>query len=323
MSRILITTSSFDLDHSQPLHELARAGVEVQMNPHGRRLAEAEVAALLNDERVVGMIAGVEPLTGSVLAGARGLKVISRCGIGLDSVDLDAAARRGIRVYNTPDAPVSAVAELTLALVLGLLRQIGVADRSIRQGEWKPLMGSLLGFKTLGVLGFGRIGRRVAELAHAFGARILFHDTEAVAVPAYAEAVALDVLLQRSDVLTLHVPLAPGSRRCIGREQIALMKPGAYLVNAARGGLVDETALLEALQSGRLAGAALDTFEDEPYRGPLASLPQVLLTAHMGSYAREARSLMEREAASNLVNGLVECGLIDAAITRSHAGEAR
>jgi D-3-phosphoglycerate dehydrogenase len=309
MPRILITTSSFDVEHNDSLKRLRQLGWQIDANPHGRRLTEGEAAELL-EGNVAGLIAGVEPLTRNVLSKARELKVISRCGIGMDNVDLGAAEERGIRVYNTPGAPVAAVAELTLALMLGLLRRIGAADRGIRQGEWKQLMGNLLAFQTVGIIGFGRIGRRVAELVHAFGAKVLAHDKLAQQVPGYCEAVSLETLLRRADIVTLHVPFAPELRHLIGRAQFAQMKRGAFLVNAARGGLVDEAALLEALQSGQLAGAALDTFEEEPYRGPLATLPQVVLTAHMGSYARESRIQMEQEAAHNLLLGLTALGMI-------------
>jgi len=311
MIRILITTSSFDTEHNAQLRRLRESGCQVEPNPHGRRLTEAEVADLLGND-IVGVIAGVEPLTRAVIGKAHSLKIISRCGIGLDSVDLDAAAERGIKVYNTPSAPAWAVAELTLALVLNLLRRVAEADRSLRQNEWKQLMGSLLAFQTVGIIGFGRIGRRVAELAHTFGAKILIHDKVMADVPDYCEAADFDRLLQRSDIVTLHVPLLPELRHMIGRAQLARMKHGAYLINAARGGLVDEAALLESLQTGALAGAALDTFEVEPYHGPLAAMPQVLLTAHMGSYARESRIQMEQEAAHNLLLGLTSLGVIAA-----------
>jgi D-3-phosphoglycerate dehydrogenase len=316
MARILITTSSFDIEHNDALRSLRAKGWQIDNNPHGRRLSETEAAQLLAND-YAGVIAGVEPLTRKVLAGAHALKVISRCGIGMDSVDLEAAAEHGISVYNTPGAPVSAVAELTLALILGLLRRIGTADRNLRGGEWKQLMGNLLAFQTVGIIGFGRIGRRVAELLHAFGAKILVNDRLAMNVPAWCEMSDLDALLQRADVVSLHLPLLPDTHHMIGPTQLNRMKPGAFLVNAARGGLIDETALFEALQSGQLAGAALDTFEAEPYSGPLTTLPQVLLTAHMGSYARESRIQMEQEAAHNLLQGLTALGIVATAAGNS------
>lgn len=314
MPQILVTTSSFDQQASPALRELAAAGFTIRLNPYGRRLSESEVGDLLAEGEVVGMIAGVEPLTDAVMARATALKVISRCGIGLDSVDLGAAARRGIRVSNTPGAPVSAVAELTLGLILDLLRRIGQADRNIRDGKWKQLMGNLLAFQTVGIVGFGRIGRRVAELLHAFGAKVLAHDIAAAAAPDHVELCGLDDLLARADVVTLHLPYSDAAKHLIGAPQLAKMKPGSFLVNTARGGLVDEEALAAALSGGQLAGAALDAFEQEPYAGPLAALPQMLLTAHMGSYAKESRIQMEREAADNLLRGLAAAGVAGAAL---------
>jgi D-3-phosphoglycerate dehydrogenase len=194
--------------------------------------------------------------------------------------------------------------------MLDLLRCIGQADRTIRAGGWKQMMGNLLAFQTVGILGFGRIGRRVAELLHSFGAKVLVHDPALADAPPYAEASGFDALLQRSDVVSLHLPYSKSLHHMIGRRELALMKPSAYLVNTARGGLVDEEALAVAIGAGGLAGAALDTFEQEPYKGPLAALPQVLLTAHMGSYAKESRIQMEQEAAENLVTGLMAANVI-------------
>lgn len=309
MDRILITTSSFDIETNPSLQALRQAGMEVLVNPHGRRLTESEVAALLGAD-IRGMIAGVEPLTRAVLAKAKGLKVISRCGIGLDSVDIAAADELGIKVSNTPGAPVTAVAELTVALILDLLRHVAQADRIIRQGQWKQVMGNLLAFQTVGIIGYGRIGRRVGELLRAFGATLLVHDKLAIDAPAYATCCSLGELLRRSDIVTLHVPFESGLHHFLGQKELSSMKSGAMLVNTARGGLIDERALYDALAAGHLAGAALDTYENEPYAGPLSKLPQVVLTAHMGSYARESRIQMEQEAARNLVTGLVAAGIV-------------
>lgn len=309
MDRVLITTSSFDVENNPALQILERAGIEVRVNPHGRRLTENEVGELLTGN-VRGMIAGVEPLTYAVLAKAGGLKVISRCGIGLDNVDLVAAKKLDIKVCNTPGAPVTAVAELTVALILDLLRRVTQADRIIRQGQWKQIMGNLLAFQKVGIIGYGRIGRQVGALLHAFGATVFACDRLLTNVPGYVNCCDLDQLLRESDIVTLHVPFEPGPHHLIGRRQILSMKPGAFLVNAARGGLVDEQALHDMLVSGHLAGAALDTYESEPYNGPLSGLSRVVLTAHMGSYAKESRVQMEREAAQNLLTELTAAGVV-------------
>ena len=309
MPKVLITTSSFNVAAAESLALLGQAGYEIVTNPHGRKLTEDEAAALLGDD-VAGMIAGTEPLTRRVLSGARGLKVVSRCGIGLDSVDLAAARELGIEVTNTPDAPSAAVAELTLGLILDQLRRISQADRQIRAGQWKPLMGGLLAARTVGIIGFGRIGRRVAHLVRAFGARVLAYDAAGVESDGIADSSALEPLLAAADIVTLHMPSQKAPGHFLDAARIGLMKRGAVLVNTARGDLVDEAALVQAIRDGRLGGAALDTYEKEPYAGPLAELPQVVLTAHMGSYAEESRGIMEREAADNLFRGLAARGLV-------------
>lgn len=299
MQKVLITTSSFDMDLPE-IAAIREAGFEIVLNPLGRRLSEDEVSGLLAPD-IAGVIAGLEPLTARVIGGAQGLRVISRCGIGMDNVDLDAAKERGIAVYNTPDAPTKAVAELAIGLMLDVLRGISAQDRAIRGGGWERPMGGLLGARTVGLAGFGRIGRKVADYAAAFGAQIIMHDPFAQDDPRF---VPFEALLARSDILSLHVPYSEENRHMIGAAQLAAMKEGAILINTARGGLVDEEAVAAALRSGRLAGAGLDVFEKEPYKGPLAGVSGAILTAHTGSYAKEARTEQEALAARNLLAGL-------------------
>ncbi|MBI4423974.1 MAG: phosphoglycerate dehydrogenase [Elusimicrobia bacterium] len=308
---ILITTSSFSASDPGPREELSRVGLEIHANPFGRKLTEAEILDLLGRHRPSGLIAGLEPLTARVLESAAAhLRVISRCGVGVDNVDQDAARRLGIRLFNTPEAPVEAVAELAVALILACLRRVPEADRAMRAGQWKQLQGSLLGAKTVGIVGCGRIGRRVAALVRAFGSRVLAHDPAAGATCDGVERVGLDELFAASDIVTLHLPFSEATRHLVGRGRLERMRRGAVLVNASRGGLVDEAALAEALKSGRLSAAALDVFETEPYSGALRELPNVVLTPHMGSAAVECRVRMEREAAVNLIGGLKECGVL-------------
>lgn len=307
---ILVTTSSFAVEDNAALTAIADAGIAIKLNPHGRRLSETEAGELLAEPGLVGMIAGVEPLTRTVLSGAKELQVISRCGIGMDSVDLTAARELGILVRNTPEAPAMAVAELTLGLMLDMMRRIAQADRKIRAHAWKQLMGNLLAAQTVGIVGYGGIGRRVARLAAAFGARVLACDSRQVTAETGIEICSFETLIAESSVISLHLPYTPENHHLINANVLQCMKPGAMLVNAARGGLVDEAALLAALQTGHLAAAALDCFENEPYDGELTQLDQVVLTAHMGSYAQESRLLMEQEAAQNLLQGLQAKGLI-------------
>lgn len=309
-NHILITTSSFGVEGNAALSAIAAAGFEIRLNPYNRRLNEIEACELLGKHGLVGVIAGVEPLTRRVLGSAKDLQVISRCGTGMDSVDLAAAKEFGMFVCNTPGAPAMAVAELTLGLMLDMLRRISQADRKIRARSWKQMMGNLLAAQTVGIVGYGGIGRRVARLVSAFGARVMVFDNSPVSVESGVEICSFETLLSSSNIVTLHLPYTSDSRHLINAATLARMKPGAMLINAARGGLVDEIALAAALKEGHLSGAALDCFEDEPYEGELAQLDQVLLTAHMGSYALESRQLMELEAAENLLRGLQSVGVI-------------
>ena len=308
MSKVLITTSSFSLGNFAQAKSLHDAGISIEVNPHGRRLSEDEVLELVATD-VIAILAGLEPLTDRVLSNAKSLRVIARCGTGLDSVDLQAASRLGIDVFNTPDAPTQAVAELTIAHMLNSLRHISTTDSNMRSGKWTPTMGSLLATKTVGLIGVGRIGSAVAKLAQAFGARVIGFDP-VVSSHNSVELLSLDEVLNQADIVSLHVPINDQTHHIVNASAISRMKPGSIVVNVSRGGLIDESALHDALKSQHLSGAALDCFEDEPYSGPLLQIPGVHVTAHMGSYARETRDLMEVEASTNLVNGLRKRGLI-------------
>ena len=305
--QILISTSTFNLNNFSELSAINNSGIEVKLNPFNTRLTEDQVINLLGKDSIA-LVAGLEPLKEKVLQSATALRVIARVGTGLDNVDLTAAKKLEIKVLNTPDAPTSAVAELTLGHILGLLRNITRTDRQIRNNKWQGQMGSLLETKTVGVVGFGRIGRKVATLVSAFGAKVIVHDPFIRAED--FENCSLQELCAHSDVLTLHVPYNDKTHHMIGSEEIQAMRPGSFVVNVSRGGLVDEVFLLSALESGHLAGAALDCFEQEPYFGPLSKLENVQMTAHMGTYARETRDLMEQEASLLLVKALREMKLV-------------
>ena len=307
MSKILITTTSFGKDDRSPLQLLREAGYEVITNPHKRKLSEDEVLDLLLQFKPVGMIAGVEPITARVLQQTQGLKAVSRCGVGMDSVDLEAARNLGIAVTNTPDAPTQSVAELTVGLIFALLRKICLHDREIRQGSWNKQMGSLLQGKRVGIVGLGRIGRRVAEMLLALGARVAGTDIQPDHEWLRKNSVALlglEALLKQSEILCLHLSQTTSSGHLIGRKEMEAMPAGAYLINTSRGEVIDQDALYSMLSGGHLAGAALDVFDQEPYTGPLTGMDNVVLTPHVGSYAREARIEMEMQSARNLIDEL-------------------
>lgn len=298
--KVLITTSSFDqlslLD-----------GFDVIMNPYARRLSEKEIAELLEKHNPDALLAGVEPLTKWVLDHSDKLRIISRCGVGMDSIDLRAAEEKGIALFNTPDAPAPAVAEMALALMLSSLRNIPRMDAAMKKGDWIKKSGGLLGARCIGIAGCGRIGTLLAKLLKPFGSKILGYDPYIDEHP-LCEMVSFEELLERSDVLSLHLPLNEKTRGIIDRSVFGKMKKGALLVNTSRGGVIHEQDLHDALKAGRIS-AALDVFADEPYKGPLADpeLP-VILSPHQGSSALETRIMMERESAEHVVQFFADGG---------------
>jgi len=298
--KIALTTSSFATYSDEPLTLLADAGLDVVTNPHGRKLKPEETVALLAG--CAGVVAGTEELSAAVLKELPELKVISRCGVGMDNVDKAYCEAHGLTVLNTPFGPTLAVAELTLGLILDLMRNVTMMDRELRSGTWKKRMGRQLKGKKVGVVGFGRIGQAVADVLKPLGCEIAYADP----YPACKETLCLplDELMAWADIVTLHCSKPGGACSLIGATELAAMREGSWLVNCGRGGLVDETALFEALSSGHLAGAAVDCFESEPYTGPLTTLPNVILTPHIGSYAREGRIQMEIDAVKNLIGAL-------------------
>ena len=298
--KIALTTSTFAQYSDKPLAILRGAGHEYLLNPYGRKLTEDEAISLLHG--CVGVVAGTEPLTELLIESLPELKVISRCGSGTDNVDMAAAEKRSISVLNTPDGPTLAVAELTLGYALDLLRQITRMNRELGSGVWKKRMGNTLKGKKLGIIGFGRIGKAVASIFAPLGVEVAFNDPMAES-HTYRKLGVSD-LLAWADILTFHCSKIGGECSLFTTEQLRIMKPGSWVINASRGGIVNEDALYEMLKSGHLGGAAVDVFEREPYNGPLTELDNVILTPHIGSYARESRIQMEIDAVRNLIAAL-------------------
>ncbi len=297
--KIAISTSSFGVFDQAPLNLLQSNSLEVIQNDKGRTLNEQESISLLNG--CVGIIAGTEPLTAQVMKASPSLKVISRCGVGVDSVDLEAAKARNIKVFTTPKAPTQAVAELTLGLCLSLLRNIVTGHADIITGQWQKRGGFSLHGKRVGIVGLGRIGLRVAQIFEALNAEIAYYDIEEK--DEGYNFMPLHDLIAWANVITLHCPLGLQKRALIGPRELKLMQ-GKWLINTARGGLVDEKALYEHLHDKHIMGAALDVFQNEPYAGPLTKLDNVILSPHCAAFARESRIAMEMEATINLLNAL-------------------
>lgn len=247
------------------------------------------------------------PLTAPVIAAAPNLRIIARAGASADNIDVAEAEARGIEVTPPPDAPAIAAAEMTLALIFAVARQLACANQSVKAGAWTPNVFSGVGLagRTLGIVGLGRVGREVARRALALGMRVIVNQTRATSELAEewrVEQVNLRDLLGRADFVSLHVPLRAGNRNLIGAAELALMKPTAYLINTARGGLIDEVALLAALEAGQLAGAALDVFADEPRPNPaLVAHPRVLATPHIAGSTEDARRSAALTAAERVL----------------------
>ncbi len=252
----------------------------------------------------------------AVLSASDSLRVVCKHGVGVDNIAVGEATELGIVVMNTPTANFNSVAEHTLALMFALARRIPQQDRRVRQGKWdkRDYTGQELAGKTLGLIGLGRIGRRVADLAAPLQMSILAYDPAVEAAPVGVDLVnSLEELLSRADIVSLHCPLTPKTRGMIGREQLALMRPGSWVVNTARGAIVDEQALVAALRDGPIGGAALDTFETEPPApdNPLFALDNVVLTNHVGGISPTSYRNMGVSAVQNVL-AVLEGGRVDA-----------
>ena len=294
---------------------IAEAGIDLLRQRFDVDVAtDGDLAARIGDYDAI-IIRSATKLTADLIERADRLKVIGRAGVGVDNVDLAAASKRGIVVANAPQSTVVSAAEHTIGLLLALTRQIPQAHGALKEGRWERsrFAGMELADKTLGLVGFGRIGQQVARRARGFEMRVRAHDPY-VAPERFRElgverAETLDTLLAEADFVSLHSTLTAETRDLIGREQIAKMKDGVRIVNVARGELVDEEALVEALESGKVAGAALDVFMEEPYTGPLLGLPNVVVTPHLAASTQEAQDraglIVAEQVAAALEGGVV------------------
>jgi len=286
--------------------ELLRTEHEVDFRPE---LTRSEFLSQLPDYEALVVRSQVK-VDGEALATAGRLKVVGRAGVGVDNIDVAAATAAGVLVVNAPTANTIAAAELTIGLMYALARNIAAGDASVHRAEWRraDFLGHELRGRTLGIVGLGKIGLAVADRARAMEMALVGSDPYVDAETAAAhgvELVDLDRLLRRADVVTLHVPLNEATHGLIDRAALALMKPTAYLVNVARGGVVDEGALTEALCDGKLAGAAVDVYEHEPPReSPLLEAPNTVLTPHLGASTREAQTRAGVEVAEQVLDAL-------------------
>jgi D-3-phosphoglycerate dehydrogenase / 2-oxoglutarate reductase len=309
MPRVLITPPEMLTKEGPPHRLLTQAGFEIAYPPQGVRLFSEDLL-LTHLVGVDAVLAGMEPFSRRVLAASR-LRAISRFGVGYDAIDVPAATEHGVVVAIAAGANQVSVAEHTLALLLAVFRTIVSRDRKVRSGQWERTNAPRLAGRTIGLVGLGRIGRAVATRAQSLGLRVIAYDPQAD--PAFASAYAipllsLDELLSSADIVSLHCPCTAATRHMVNADRISRMKPDAVLINTARGGLVDEPALIAALEAGKLFGAGLDTFEVEPLSAdsPLCRLDNVVLTPHGAGVDQQAVrdiSLLAAQSIASLYQG--------------------
>jgi len=295
--KLFVSTHPFSSTSSLPMKLIKDNNIELSVNEHGRKNSSEELAQDIKDAEV--LVAGTEKITEEVLKNAKNLKLISRVGIGLDGIDFELCKKYGVRVAYTPDAPTMAVAELCVGLILDLARKISHTDKAIKDGIWNRHMGTLLYGKTVGIFGMGRIGKSLIHLLSTFNVKFKVYDI----VPDLAfgrlydvDFVSKEEVLAQSDVLSVNVPLKSDTLDYITLNELKQMNQNAILINTARGGIVNEADLYIALKENIIAGAAVDVFETEPYKGNLTQLDNCTLTCHMGASTIDSRTDMEVQA---------------------------
>lgn len=300
--KVFVSTHPFGETSKIPLELLDKNGFEVRINNHGRKITSKELSKDIGEAEV--LIAGTEKITEDVLRNAPNLKLISRVGIGLDGIDFELCRKYNIKVVYTPDAPTMAVAELCVGLILDLSRKISFTDANLKQGIWNRHMGMLLYGKTIGIIGMGRIGKSLIKLLSSFNVSFKVCDPN----PDFAFLKIYNVeltnktkLLKESDVVSLNLPLKKDTMNFLMLDDLKNMKKSSILINTARGGIINEDDLYIALKENLIAGAAVDVFEEEPYKGKLRELNNVVLTCHMGASTIESRTDMETQAVEEVV----------------------
>jgi phosphoglycerate dehydrogenase-like enzyme len=288
--KIFVSSPGYDAADPDTGARLTAAGYAIDLKPRTGNRTPEELSALLAS--AIGAVASTDPFTAEVFSRTPQLRVIARTGVGADSIDLAAATRHGVAVALAPGLNVDAVADQAMAMILALVRKIVVQDTTVKAGRWErtgDFLPTEMPGKTVGVIGAGAIGRAVMRRLAGFGIDIVYFDPVAADVTGGTRTETLDALLAASDIVTIHAPLAPETRHLINAGTIARMKPTAYVVNTARGPLIDQPALFAALREGRLGGAALDVFDTEPPDvAEFASIPNLIVSAHVAGISREA-----------------------------------
>lgn len=305
-SDVVITWPAYDVDGPSTGALLTAAGLNIRLHPRTGNRTPAELAEIL--QGAVGVIASTDPFDASVFAACPDLKVIARTGVGVDAIDLSAATQSGVVVATTPGANEEAVADHAVAMILALQRRLADNDTAIREGRWDragSLTPSDLYGATVGLIGSGVIGRAVIRRLQGFGSTVIVFDPFLTDAPEGTQLVDLPTLLERSDVITVHAPLTEGTRGLLGADEFAAMKPGSYVVNVSRGGIIDEWALAASIRDGHLAGAGLDTFEREPIGdSPLRDLPNVIMSPHIAGLSHRSITAMTQAATQAVLDVL-------------------
>lgn len=306
--RVLVTCPQLQRDIGSFRKLFDAHDIDVELPKVVQQLDEEQLGDLIGP--FDGIIVGDDPLTGRVLSRANRLKVISKWGVGIDNIDLDEAAAHGIKVFNTPAMFADEVADVVVGYIVMLSRQLHRVDALVRRDEWPKPVGFSLAGKTLGIIGLGAIGSALANRAIVMGLRVMGHDISEVQLESAAavgvEVTTVDALVRKADILSLNCPLTPDTYHLINDERLRSAASGLYIVNTARGALIEETALCDALASGRVAGAALDVFEKEPLPSDsqLRRFPQCILGSHNASNTFEASKKVSTAAVNNLLDGL-------------------
>ena len=307
MHRILIAPTTFGTISNEPIKRLKNANCRLVFNSYKSRLNQNQLVNLASD--CDGIIAGTEEYNKDVIKKLKKLKIISRLGVGIDNIDIKATKHQKIKLLVTQSSPSRSVAELAMGLILNILRKISTSDRNIRLGKWDKKMGNLLSFKSLGIIGLGKVGKELVKLLSSFGVKIFVYDKkcdEVFCKKYKCQKVSLNKLLSNSDIISIHINSTNKTKAIFDKKTFAMMKKNAILINTSRGSLINEEDLRKALKNKQIRGAALDVFNEEPYRGKLSNLDNILLTPHIGSYAEEIRLQMELESVENLIKNLTK-----------------
>jgi len=307
VKKILVAPSTFCGFDDTPFQILKDNGFEIVKNKYEKKLNENQLLELSKD--CIGIIAGTEKYSREILKNLPRLKVISRLGVGIDNIDVDYAMKKNIAIFKTLQSPALAVAEMTVALILNILRNVTNSNNNLKNGNWNKQMGSLFSGKTLGIIGLGSIGKELVKICRGFNLNILAYDIfedNNFKKTHNIKYVELNNLLSESDIITIHLNLSKDTQKLIDQSNLEKLKKNAIIINTARGEIIDELALKNHLEKKKIRGAGLDVFTSEPYYGELTNLENTILTPHISSYAREIRIKMELESSNNLIKGLNE-----------------